>query len=1112
LNLIFDPTWFDPADSFRCRSCDTIIAPIERAIYGLESRQADLIMQFFAGDLDSINCMICGQPTGFTRSIALLVPDHNTILVQLGNFPGSYRVQEKFEGGLQPSADGRGGLPMVVRCESGIEVRRGYGKMYRRGIQAVVSAKNRGPDFVRSNLEVLTPRNFLATTLALYGLLPGADVESRQGPVDRAEVEQSLAEAQALTWFVALQEALKAFDDPDGGHQNLEQLLQQNFDNGMNSKVAVARFEGMRDQLLAAVYGTLDVTLPRVFEYVFEAGAASLYAGRQDENPSKAAWANSYFRFEATTRLHQMMGVRRALAIAPGRTAATLSYTESVDAVARIMQASHKANAVIVEIAGDLGFAGLLEEVVQGMSLNGFEDDPAAWLDFTKNLLAGQMSLDGVLAFSSIALAFLTERRPDRDPADQSRELESFADALISHIDANFEEEVRVNVWLASHLKLLGLPLLALSRLGEKECDRDSELEVGAKLSLWTERFNALRLCGRTRQALELAIKIDAASAGQISEKDQRVAKRNLAIAMREAGDPEGSLSAFWGLDSKLRQSNASVEEQLNNLDSICISSGLLGDHQGALDAAERGMHLSIGRNSGFKPRFVLHGASALIGLRRYEEARALLKEPSATLDGQKVEEINLWLGLWANHQLGPDDQEYVEELSRALPNVADAAAAAGDLLRLHGTLLTAAQLAQTRDASTAEESWRKVVEVARNNDLAVPPEALVRLATYAFQKDRPEAGMDYLKSVPEGLAQRVGESSLLGLKSSSKSLEAVLHDLVNGVAKQSAHWSHLRFSADIGRDLHWKSTLLRSNHDADRVGLLRLLETGFDDSVVSGLRLAQGNLLLLEWIRIQGGLYGCSTLIAADGEVATRWIDMPDIDLTDLGERIRARLDGWSSLFKGDPFDLPEWMKLESWFQDLCKSFSDVRRVVIIEHELFRQLPFHVLGGESIPISYSSSWCQALLSAQPGREAGRSVLGLGVALQRGDGAQVLDAARFSAAATQELAMRASLELCKAVEADFDQDRFNELLAKSDLLKLICHGLVLPGHEIAFVLSHWGRLPPRSLSLATPMGRSHTVALTQLQGVARSPRTIWSGACSSGTVLTHVRIAPRRIR
>lgn len=1098
MDLIFDQRWFDPADKFCCVVCDAPIEPIQLAIYGLVNERADHVTQFFKGDFDSLDCLTCGYPTGYMRTVALLIPEQNALIVQLGNFPGSQQLQEHFEGSLRSNANDLREVPTVIRCTSGMEVRRVYGKMYRHNIQAVVTAMNRGLSSVQSNLAILTPRSFLAAAFALFGLLPGVGVKAAEEGIDREQVEQDLAEAQALTWFLALQESLKAFDHPDGGFKTLEQLLQQNFDGGLSSSAAVSEFEAMRDKFYTAI-GEASNGLPlEVFQYIFEAGTASIYAGRPDENPSKTAWAKSYFRFEVTTRFYQKESVRRALALTPGRTAATLSYIESVDAIGRILQTNHEANGVINEIANDLGFTGLLDEVVQGMTIEGIEDHHEIWLDLSKDLLAEGMSLGSVLAFSSKALALLTERRADRDPIDQFRELESFADALINHIAANFAQKISINVWLASHLKTLGLPQLALSRLGEEESDRESELEALAKLSLWTERFNALRLAGRSERALELALKIEASLSAEISEVDRRVAKRNLGIAMRETGDPAGSLSAFRELDMTLRRVNASFEEQLDNLDSLCISSAILGNHKETLDAAERGMHLSVGQNSRFKPRFIVHMTSALIAHGKYAQARTLLKEQTATLDGQKVEVIGLWLHLWVNDQVGPDEQELVEEISRALPVAEKVASESGDMLRLLGALITSAQLAQIRGAPNAEESWRKIVEVAQDRNLVVPPEALVRLATFAFQGNKPEAGMDFLKDVPASLADRVGKSPMLELKSSSRSLESVLRSLINCLALRSEHWNHMRFAVDLGRDLHWKSTLLRSSRIAERITLLRLLETGFDDSILSSLKLDQGSLLVLEWIPIEGYLHGSCSVIGSDGSVVTQWIDLPDFDLVELGERIRARLDGWSSLFQGEPFDVPEWEAFESWFLRLCSSFPDVQRVLIIEHEQLRHLPFHVLGKDKIRVSYSSSWCQVLLSGQPGTDVGNSILGLGTALQRGDGAEVLFAAQSSSKATQDLAARTSLELLAAVDADLDQGRINELLAKSDLLKLICHGFVLPNREIAFVLAHWRRLPPRSLSLATPMGRGHIVGLPELQGVSRSPRTIWSGACSSG--------------
>jgi len=243
-------------------------------------------------------------------------------------------------------------------------------------------------------------------------------------------------------------------------------------------------------------------------------------------------------------------------------------------------------------------------------------------------------------------------------------------------------------------------------------------------------------------------------------------------------------------------------------------------------------------------------------------------------------------------------------------------------------------------------------------------------------------------------------------------------------------------------------------------------------------------------------------TTIDASGAIASVFLRPPKTDLKDLTVRILQKLNQWYSRRPGDPFKFDAWRMFENWvIREIGKHVPAESHLVIIDHADWSGLPWHVAAARRWSTSYISSWNALLtLAGPPCPDLQKSArLGIACVPSFDDGPQVVAALFGSSKRTEAFATGAGVAFEVALEAGCGQDELRQLLQACDVVKLLCHGYVSPEErEVAVMIAVDQSLPPRLAQAAeTKQGRAHRFSWRHVEELARTPRLVVSGACSS---------------
>jgi CHAT domain len=312
-----------------------------------------------------------------------------------------------------------------------------------------------------------------------------------------------------------------------------------------------------------------------------------------------------------------------------------------------------------------------------------------------------------------------------------------------------------------------------------------------------------------------------------------------------------------------------------------------------------------------------------------------------------------------------------------------------------------------------------------------------------------------------------------------------------------AARWPDIRLTAELCRDAVGRARMLRQQA-SDAGGLAR----GLGDDILAKLAPARGTLAVLESAVRGRQIYSFATCIRHDGRVRSCWLRWPaGLDLTTLSRRIGSRLANWRPGRLGDPFDVPEWRTFEKWFwiNLALLRLKPEDHVVVLEQSDEVGLPWHVAAAPIYTASYAPGWSTLLsLAAAPQRRA--KAVGVVMVPRFGEAAQVLTAMQTSVKRTEAFARQQDLGVSVATDGGADREAFVEIMKRTDVTKLLCHGYTSPvDGEVALMLAHRGRLPlSHAVASASPVGREHRLSWRDMQQLSVTPRIIFSGACSTG--------------
>jgi tetratricopeptide (TPR) repeat protein len=923
--------------------------------------------------------------------------------------------------------------------------------------------------------EELTAEALSAAALVLTGRLPGARVEApvgaAAGEADAATLlgrEQGVALAALCLHVCAdegrvLDEDLRRFLARDLVHEPALELLR--------------RFEQEHRERMS----------PRD-RYVLHAVHASACAAAGVEDPLLEAWASHYMGFGlARLEAPEDAGFER-LRVAPERAQATLSWESLWDAAAAVVAHDRQAIARVSEVCAETGFATLVPELLGSMRLVDEHTPLEAVLEAVERFRAGA---DDANVFATVvrrlALALVQAGRPDDVAAAIDRALELADDLpawrgpLLSAFGAAMKEARR--------------PHDVLDRLGEQAADWERELPADDRAALWTERSNALRLLGRPREARAIA---EAVHGFVENEDDRRVAELNLAILLRETGEPDRAAGLFEGLLPR-----CAGHQRLMVLDSLMTTYNFLGRHDDMERCLREAVAMARGPWASEAPRLraalaSLHAArgeaDAAIGL--LDELREQPLQPQVLANEVAAYAMLAERGL-------PLDATRVERALDELRAALDAAAAAGDRLLQLLLLQALCVLLDVRGDPDAERWWRERIAVRGGVERADPLD-LVSLARLRWLTGDHDEARALLCRVPAALAHELGASADVGATlDATARLGRTLRELTAVVLDAPAlTWADLRLLAELQRDGAGRARLLREALD-DAVPSAAQLADGLGEQVLARLAPERGTLHVVEWLRTPDAGYGLVTRIRADGAVVSRSLTAPAGAVGEVAERLRARLDGWRPGRAGDPLDFAPWQALEAWLLEELGDAGAEDHVVFIDHVDHAGLPWHAVAEAPWTASYAPSWSALLaLVDAPAVEPARR-LGVLSVPARGDGVELTSAFARSLARSEALAAQHGLRLETAVDEQADRAALVGLLGTCDLVKLQCHGfLAADDHELALMLADAGDLPlQHTVAAAAPGEAGHRFSWRDAQRIDAAPALVLSAACSSGASL-----------
>jgi hypothetical protein len=444
--------------------------------------------------------------------------------------------------------------------------------------------------------------------------------------------------------------------------------------------------------------------------------------------------------------------------------------------------------------------------------------------------------------------------------------------------------------------------------------------------------------------------------------------------------------------------------------------------------------------------------------------------------------------------ELGEElDVELIERTLADLQRLRVQAEASGDFTVESSALRVRARLHELLgDVGAATADWEALLEIVRD------PLALVSLATLRQMEGRVDDARALMVEVPEALlAEHGGAADIGAVLHATGRVRAGMRHLSTVMMAQRPLPSDVRLAAELSRDAigrmrAWASPEVTSPSRP-------LMSDGLPNEALCGLAPAAGSSWVLEWWEAEQGVVSLLTRISSEGNVATRALPAMPVPAPEVAEEMLARLQDWWPGRPGDPLAHAGWRQLASWLRDAMEDAEPGDHLAIIEHQGLVGLPWHAIEGANWTASYSPGW-SALLDMQRSSSAEPEAVGIVSVPARGEARGVLEAFAADLDRARSEAGRRGLS-CDVLEGiDAEEPAILDLLSRSDLAVLLCHGLIDPAQlDLSLLVSHGEQLPTRHpIAAASPYGRAHRLGWRALQEVSPGPGVVLSAACSSG--------------
>jgi tetratricopeptide (TPR) repeat protein len=1047
----------------------------------------DPLVALFSKQFDNVvRCETCQAPLGVTPTVAVVFPERRWIDAVLGS-----RLAPRGERLLSDLAAerGHGELRVSTRETLGdlrITVAMRLAPMIEEVGRLFAAMEANDFEYVERNWRALTPAVFSTGRLIVEApagvmVLLGGAAPMSYSPEDALQI---LAAAQGGTWF----SLVRAWSILAERGATLEEDLQRLIREGAIVPGAVdallVQFDSMEGQ----------PGLTGRDWYLIEAVAASVCAAAGRANPRADRWAEEFFDYEMTCALEKTLAPEvEALAISAERAQATVGYSGAWQAAARRLTPDPESHAALHRAAAKAGHRTLSSEVLARK----FAEQP---IEIEKLISYIRGAAREAAAYEDPADAVLSAARMAAASLEATKrvdDLERLAAEVSRLLGGGDEERGKLEAWVGGVLKEMREPQRFLDRIGAKPAEWEARLSRETQADLRMGRSNALRMVGRTEEALAEAQEVlRLLEGGAVPSPNLRHARVNLAVLLAEAGSPDEALTLL-----ERTVTEASPSDRLEPLAALGFMLSEAGRHAEALVRLDEAAELAVGRYQAKAGMLAALRAHVLNRAGRYADAVAVLEASAESPDHDVLAFLNqaaAWAVLASQApKLVPREaiSRVLDELKRAR-EVADergdamTAALAREYLADFGELL---------GEPSAEELWKDAYAVRERSGQAPDPSVLLWLATHAYRRGQPGEARQLLRLLPDALAHPFGRIEDIGAAAEmTGTLVEPLNALMLAVFEsQVVDWGDIRLALELRRDVLARAQLVRrrgaSQPDAAS------LATGLGDDVIASLAPPAGSLAVLEWMGARDVMIPLLTRIQASGEVSTELLRGLDGDLVRLAAKMRARLANWTPGRQGDPFDHPGWRSLEDWLrQQLASRLAPNDHVVFFEHEDLAGLAWHLAAGPVWTSSYASGW-SGLLALAPHFPAPPATLGVVLVPRFRESSDVLEALRESAARTKDVGARAELDIVAAEEHECDAAAFQRVMEAADVTAVLCHGFVSAEGEVALMLAHDGRLPlAHSVAAGTEAGQQHRMSWRECQHLAAAPAVVFSVACSTG--------------
>jgi tetratricopeptide (TPR) repeat protein len=936
-------------------------------------------------------------------------------------------------------------------------------------LDGVIGALWRAPDreaqfeLVNERHHELSAEAVAAVLLAAEGLVGDWVVGSGGDPA--ATVDDMLGPVQAHALILA---ALSVV--PDGG-PDLASVIARHIAPGLVLPRAV-------EDLAAAVARMLDANrLEGRMRFVVLSVHAAAHLAATRPDPLASRFTRDWIALASAADEHPEDGELRRLQLPTELLAAAVDPAELTAAVLEMTDAPSGWMERMQRIAEQAGRPQLIRQVTHGLPV--LAEAPAevfreALTELAKTPGDPRALVEGLRFVLGALLA-----------AGRTNELEAMTDHALSISDRSDTVTALLLAQFGAAAKDARMPKAFLSKAGDEAQPWEERLPEGVRLALHTERASALRIAGRAREAraiLEPFLDVP------LDPESRWLTELNLAMVLRDGGAADAGLQATEDLLARAQGD----EQRFLAHQSLARTTTVLGQHGDAVRHLRSAIALAHGRYTDQVP--VLRASLAAL-LAAAGDTAGTITELDALGAGPLIAQVALGAADAVTVLLEQGEElnaERIEQTAGQLQSVLEHAQAAGDLTVAGSALRVRGRLRELLgDSDGAATDWEDLLDIFRD------PFALVSLATLRLTAGRPDEARALLAEVPEALLEEHGGATDIGaILDVTGRLRAGMRQLSTVMMAGRPLPRDVRLAAELSRDAIGRTRAWASARSS--TPSRTALAEGLPDEALSKLAPTTGVLWVLEWWEATQGVVSLLTRIAADATVVTRALPAMPADAPDVAEEILARLQGWWPSRPGEPLLHAGWQQLTSWLRDGMRDASTGDHLVVIEHQGLVGLPWHAIDDVAWTTSYSPGWSALLDMPQSARETTATGIVSVPARGEAEGTRQAFAADIDRARRDVARRGLRLEVLEGAAAD--EQAVLDLLGRSDLAVLQCHGLIDPDQlDLALLVAYEGQLPTQHpIAAASQQGRAHRLTWRALQELPAGPGVVLSAACSTG--------------